>query len=296
MHVGFIGLGTMGREMARQLLEAGHRVTVWNRSPEAVRALVGHGAEAAGSLAAVLDAEAVVSMLADDTAVESLLLSPELLAGAKARVHVNMATVSPALARRAADLHAGHGVGYLAAPVMGRPDAAAAGNLAVLAAGDGALLDFVQPLFDAMGRRTWRLGDRPEAANIAKISANFMLMSAVEALSEATALGEANGLAAADLLDVLTGTVFPGPVYSGYGAMIAERRYEPAGFRLALGLKDVGLALDAGAGSRVPMPLAGVLRDALLESVAHGEGDRDLAALGESARRRAALPRPDRTP
>ncbi|MFC6593952.1 NAD(P)-dependent oxidoreductase [Kitasatospora paranensis] len=294
MHVGFVGLGTMGREMARQLLSAGHRVTVWNRSPEAVRILVGDGAEAAGSLSAALAAEAVVSMLADDAAVESLLLDDDLLAAATTTVHVNMATVSPELARRAAAQHAEHGIGYVAAPVMGRSDVAAAGNLAILAAGETPVLDSVQPLFDAMGRRTFRLGERPEAANIAKIGANFMLVSAIEALSEATALAEANGLAAGDLLEVLTGTVFPGPVYAGYGAMIAERRYEPAGFRLALGLKDIGLALDAGAGARVPMPVAGVLREALLEALAHGEGERDLAALGETARRRAALPRPDR--
>ncbi|GAA5021229.1 hypothetical protein GCM10025734_76300 [Kitasatospora paranensis] len=136
MHVGFVGLGTMGREMARQLLSAGHRVTVWNRSPEAVRILVGDGAEAAGSLSAALAAEAVVSMLADDAAVESLLLDDDLLAAATTTVHVNMATVSPELARRAAAQHAEHGIGYVAAPVMGRSDVAAAGNLAILAAGE----------------------------------------------------------------------------------------------------------------------------------------------------------------
>ncbi|WP_405014604.1 NAD(P)-dependent oxidoreductase [Kitasatospora sp. NBC_01539] len=288
--VGFVGLGTMGREMARRLLADGHRVTVWNRSPGPVRDLAAAGAVAADGLADVWRAEAVVSMLADDAAVEALLLDEEHLASARADVHVNMATVSPALAVRAAGLHTRHGVGYVAAPVLGRADVAAAGNLAVLAAGRAEHLDRVAPLLDAMGRRTWRLGERPEVANTAKISANFMLVSAVEALSEATALGEANGLAAADLLDVLTGTVFPGPVYAGYGAMIAERRYDPAGFRLALGLKDVGLALDSAAAAHVPMPFAGVLRDSLLESIGHGHGDRDLAALAETARRRAALP------
>ncbi|PBC70784.1 3-hydroxyisobutyrate dehydrogenase-like beta-hydroxyacid dehydrogenase [Streptomyces sp. TLI_235] len=289
MDVGFVGLGTMGRGMARQLLAAGHRVTVWNRSPEPVRELAADGAVAADGPAGVWRCEAVVSMLADDAAVESVLLDEGVLAAATAGVHVNMATVSPALAHRAAELHARHGVDYVAAPVLGRGEVAAAGNLAILAAGPAARLDQVAPLFEAMGRRTWRLGDRPEIANTAKICANFMLVSAIEALSEATALGEASGLSAADLLDVLTGTVFPGPVYAGYGAMIAERRYEPAGFRLELGLKDIGLALDGAAAARVPMPFAGVLRDALLEAVAHGRGEQDLAALGENSRRRAAL-------
>ncbi|MCX4745461.1 NAD(P)-dependent oxidoreductase [Kitasatospora sp. NBC_01287] len=286
MNVGFIGLGAMGREMAAQLLKAGHRVRVWNRSPEPVAALVELGAEAAATPAAALSGEVLISMLADDAAVADLLLDEVLLASAAVAVHVNMATVSPELARRAAELHQRHGIGYVAAPVLGRTDVAAAGNLNILAAGEAALLDRVAPLFEAIGRHTYRLGERPELANVAKISANFLLVSAVEALAEATALAEANGLAAADLLEVLTGTVFPGPVYAGYGSMIAERRYDPA-FRLALGLKDVNLALDAGTAAHVPLPIASVLRDALLDGIAHGEGELDLAALGETARRRA---------
>ncbi|MDH6136779.1 3-hydroxyisobutyrate dehydrogenase-like beta-hydroxyacid dehydrogenase [Kitasatospora sp. MAA4] len=289
MNVGFVGLGAMGREMAGQLLAAGHRVQVWNRSPEPVRELVERGALAAGSLAEALGNEVVVSMLADDAAVESLLLDEALLATAGAAVHVNMATVSPALARRAAELHARHGLGYVAAPVLGRTDVAAAGNLTILAAGESSMIDRVAPLFDAMGRATRRLGDQPQLANIAKISANFMLVSAIEAFAEASALAEAGGLASEELLAILTNTILPGPVYAGYGAMIAERRYEPAGFRLALGLKDVGLALDAGAEAGVPLPFADVLRTALTESVAHGDGGLDLAALGERARRRAGL-------
>nr|WP_051966489.1 NAD(P)-dependent oxidoreductase [Kitasatospora mediocidica] len=292
MNVGFVGLGAMGREMAGQLVAAGQRVQVWNRSPEPVRALVGRGALAAGSLAEVLENEVVVSMLADDAAVESLLLDEGLLAAAGAAVHVNMASVSPALARRAAELHARHGIGYVAAPVLGRSDVAAAGNLTILAAGESSMIDRVEPLFEAMGRATRRLGDQPQVANVAKISANFMLASAIEAFAEASALAEASGLPSQELLAIVTSTILPGPVYSGYGAMIAEHRYEPAGFRLALGLKDVGLALDAGAEAGVPLPFADVLREALAESVAHGDGGLDLAALGERARRRAGLTPP----
>jgi 3-hydroxyisobutyrate dehydrogenase-like beta-hydroxyacid dehydrogenase len=289
MNVGFIGLGAMGRAMAAQLVAAGHRVQVWNRSPEAVERAVAQGAVAAGGLAEVFGNEIVVSMLADDAAVTALLLDEELLAGASAAVHVNMATVSTALAARAAALHERHGIGYVAAPVLGRPDVAAAGNLNILAAGPAELLDLAAPVFAAVGRRTYRLGAEPQQANLAKISVNFMIFSAVEAFAEAAALGESGGLAPADLLEVVTGTIFPGPVYAGYGGSIAADRYEPAGFRLDLALKDVHLALESGAANGVPLPLASLLRDALLDNVAHGEGALDAAALGRAARRRAAL-------
>ncbi|MDH6142917.1 3-hydroxyisobutyrate dehydrogenase-like beta-hydroxyacid dehydrogenase [Kitasatospora sp. GP30] len=289
MHVGFIGLGTMGRAMAGQLVAAGHQVTVWNRSPEPVAELVKQGARPADGIAEVLGSEVVVSMLANDAAVESLLLDEGALAAATTELHVNMATISPALAKRAAELHLKHGVGYVAAPVLGRPEVAAAGNLNILAAGPDALLDRAAPLFDAMGRHTYRLGEQPQLANVAKVSANFMLFSAVEAFAEAATLAEASGLAPADLLEVLTGSFFPGPVYSGYGSMIVAGRYEPAAFKLALALKDVNLALDTAADANVPLPLGSLLRNALLESIAHGDGERDGAAIAETARRHANL-------
>ncbi|MBV6698871.1 NAD(P)-dependent oxidoreductase [Kitasatospora aureofaciens] len=288
--IGFIGLGAMGRGMAGSLLRAGHAVRVWNRSPEPVAALVAQGAEAAGTLAEAFAADTVVSMLANDEAVERLLLDPVLLAGAGATLHVNMATVSLALAERAEAAHAEHGIGYVAAPVLGRPPVAAVGQLNILAAGEPALLARAEPLFAAMGQRTWHFGDRPRQANTAKISANFLLACAIESMAEACSLAEANGVRPADLIELLTGTLFPGPVYSGYGAMVAERRYEPAGFRLPLGLKDVGLALDAGAASTVPLPFGSVLRDAFLDALAHGDGDKDWAAVAAVARRRAGLP------
>ncbi|MCC9309783.1 NAD(P)-dependent oxidoreductase [Kitasatospora sp. RB6PN24] len=291
MHVGFIGLGAMGSAMAAQLVAAGHQVHVWNRSPEPVAELAKQGALPADGIAEVLRCDVVVSMLANDAAVESLLLDEDVLAAATTQLHVNMATVSPALARRAARLHDRHGIGYVAAPVLGRPEAAAAGNLTILAAGPEALLDRATPLFEAMGRLTHRLGEQPQLANVAKVSANFMLFSAVEAFAEAAALAEASGLAPADLLEVLTSSIFPGPVYSGYGSMIATGRYEPAAFKLTLGLKDVNLALETAAEANVPLPLGSLLRDTLLEGIAHGDADRDVAAgIGETARRHANLP------
>ncbi|GAB7182051.1 NAD(P)-dependent oxidoreductase [Kitasatospora sp. Ki12] len=288
--VGFVGLGAMGRGMAGSLLRAGHAVRVWNRSPEPVAALVAEGAEAAGSLAEVFAADTVVSMLANDDAVERLLLDPALLTGAAASLHVNMATVSLAIAERAEALHAEHGIGYVAAPVLGRPPVAAEGRLNILAAGGADLLARAEPLFAAMGQRTWHFGESPRQANTAKISTNFLLACAIESMAEACSLAEANGVRPTDLIEMLTGTLFPGPVYSGYGAMVAERRYEPAGFRLPLGLKDVGLALDAGAARHVPLPFGSILRDAFLDALAHGDGDKDWAAVAAVARRRAGLP------
>ncbi|MFD7904843.1 NAD(P)-dependent oxidoreductase [Kitasatospora sp. NPDC059722] len=292
--VGFVGLGAMGRGMAGSLLRAGHAVRVWNRSPEPVAAMVAEGAEAAETLAEVFAADTVVSMLANDQAVERLLLDPALLSGARATLHVNMATVSLTLAERAEAAHAGHGIGYVAAPVLGRPPVAAAGQLNILAAGDPALLARAEPLFAAMGQRTWHFGDRPGQANTTKISVNFLLACAIESMAEACALAEAHGVRPTDLVELITNTLFPGPVYGGYGAMVAERRYEPAGFRLPLGLKDVGLALDAGAAATVPLPFGSVLRDAFLDALAHGDGDKDWAAVAAVARRRAGLP--DRGP
>ncbi|MFJ2779170.1 NAD(P)-dependent oxidoreductase [Kitasatospora sp. NPDC087315] len=288
--VGFVGLGAMGQGMAASLLRAGHRVRVWNRSPEPVAALVAQGAEAADGLAGAFAADTVVSMLANDEAVERLLLDPALLAGAKATVHLNMATVSVALAERAEALHAEHGIAYAAAPVLGRPPVAAAGELNILAAGEPEVLAGVEPLLAAMGQRTWHFGESPHQANAAKISTNFLLACAIESMAEACSLAEANGVRPTDLIEMLTGTLFPGPVYAGYGSMVAERRYEPAGFKLPLGLKDVNLALTAGAAENVPLPFGSVLRDAFLDALAHGDGDKDWAAVAAVARRRAGLP------
>lgn len=290
MNVGFVGLGGMGSAMATNLVHAGHHVQVWNRSHVPVQALVHVGAHAAPDLKAVFRNEVVISMLADDAAFEGLLLRPELLAGATAEVHVNMATVSIALARRAAELHAEHQVGYVAAPVLGRPDAAAAAKLNILAAGDPKLTDRVMPLLEALGQRVWHLGDEPHQASATKISINLMLACAIGSLAEACALAEANGVDPTDLVEVATSTLFAGPAYTGYGASVARRRYEPAGFRLRLGLKDVNLALEAGGNTHVPLPLGSVLRDAFLDAIAHGDADKDWAAVAEVARRRAGLP------
>jgi 3-hydroxyisobutyrate dehydrogenase-like beta-hydroxyacid dehydrogenase len=290
MTVGFIGLGAMGQGMAANLLHAGHRVRVWNRSPQPVAALVEHGAEAADGIAGAFATDVVVSMLANDDIVEQLLLDPALLADARASVHMNMATVSPALADRAEALHTEHGIGYVSAPVLGRPPVAAAGELSILTAADPALLNRVEPLLAAIGRRTWNFGTRPRQANVAKITVNFLVACAIESMAEACALAEANGISTSDLVAMLTDTAFPGPVYGDYGPMVAERRYEPAGFRLTLGLKDVNLALTAGTEGHVPLPFGSILRDTFLDALANGDAEKDWAAITDVSRRRAGLP------
>lgn len=287
MEVNFIGLGAMGRAMAANLLKAGHRVRVWNRSRAPMDELARQGAEAVSEPRMAFGGN-VISMLADDSAVRDIFLTQRLIEAAPpGTVHVNMATISVSLAEVLAAEHRLHEVQYVAAPVFGRPEAAAAAQLHIVAAGDDAAVDRVQPLLDVLGQRTWRIGREPRQANAAKIAGNFMIASAIESMAEAAMMVERYGVRPGDLLNVLTNTLFAAPVYQNYGGMIVERRYEPAAFRLALGLKDLRLVLEAAEAARTPMPFASVLRDHLLEAVAQGDGERDWAALAEVVRRHA---------
>lgn len=288
MEIGFIGLGAMGKAMAANLIKAGHRVRVWNRSPGPVAALREIGAEAAATVPDVFRGDLVISMLAEDGALRATLLETGVIAAApKGLLHVNMATISVALAEELTELHRQCGLGYVAAPVFGRPDVAAAGNLNIVAAGPTDLLDRAQPIFDVLGQKTWRVGEEPIRANIVKVAGNFMIGAAIEAMGEATALTRGYGVSAADFLEIVSNTLFAAPVYKGYGALIAEQRYEPAAFKLTLGLKDIRLALAAGDGANVPLPLASLLRDNMLDAIAAGDGDRDFATLATVAQRRA---------
>lgn len=288
MQVAFIGLGTMGAAMAANLVKAGHQVRGWNRSPEPVATLAAAGGVAAASAVdAARGAEVLITMLADDQATRAVVDAQVLGALAQGAIHVNMATVSLAFTQEMVALHAAHGVGYLAAPVLGRVNVAREGKLQIVAAGDAALLDRVQPLFDVMGQKTWRFGDRPEQAAVVKLGVNFMIAGAIEAMGEASALAQSQGVAKTDFIDMVTSTLFAVPVYRGYGMALASGQFEPPGFKLSLGYKDVRLALEAAGAGAVPMPFASLLRDNLLDSLAHGEGNQDLAALGKVAARRA---------
>ena len=296
MDIGFIGLGTMGSRIAANLIEAGNQVRVWNRSRAPVDALARLGARPVATAAEAFSGDAVFSILADDAAVRAVI-DPLLDAAPKGLAHVNMATISVSLVRDLAARHQKHGISYISATVFGRPELAAAGKLTIVAAGELSAIARVQPLFDVIGQRTWPMGAQPERANVVKLAGNFLLGAAVEGMSEASAFATRHGIAPADLLDVLTNGVFTAPSYQLYGAAIAEERYEPPGFRLALTLKDLRLALAAAEEVSVPMPLADVVHEALLDAFAHGDGERDLAALAKVSMRRSGAGDPAmRTP
>jgi 3-hydroxyisobutyrate dehydrogenase-like beta-hydroxyacid dehydrogenase len=288
MDIGFIGLGTMGSRIVANLLKAGHKVRVWNRSRPPVDALARLGATPVSTAREAFSGEAIFSMLADDAAVHAVI-DPLLDGAPKGLVHVNMATISVALARELAARHRERGLFYVAATVFGRPELAAAAKLTIVAAGDPGAIARVQPLFDVIGQRTWPMGAQPERANVVKLAGNFMLGAAVEAMAEASAMVSGHGIAPADFLNVLTTGVFASPAYQTYGDAIAKQRYDPPGFRLSLTLKDLRLALAAADEVTAPMPLADVVHESLLEAVARGDGDRDLAALARVSLRRAGL-------
>lgn len=290
MKVGFIGLGTMGKPMAANLIKAGFSLKVWNRSQAQVQDLVALGAEAAKGPGDFTEVDVLVSMLSDDATVQSVIVDGGAQASLKAgAIHLNMATISLALAQSLAASHQQQGLGYVAAPVLGRVNVAEAGMLNILAAGQGEHLAKVAPLLDAMGQKTWHFGDQPAQANVVKLAANFCLASAIETLGEASALVQAHGGSGSGFIQMLTSTLFAAPAYQNYGAMIAEQRYQPAGFKLSLGLKDVRLALEAGEAGQVPMPFASTMKDNFLDAMAQGDGDLDWAALAKVAARRAGL-------
>jgi 3-hydroxyisobutyrate dehydrogenase-like beta-hydroxyacid dehydrogenase len=287
MDIGFIGLGEMGVAMVANMLKGGHQVRVWNRSPERAEALAAAGAQVVASPAEAFAGDAVFSMLADDAALRAVIDASLLEHAPRGLIHVNMATISVALAEELAHAHASRGLHYVAAPVLGRPDVAAAGKLTIVAAGPAEAIDRVQPVLDVIGQKTWRIGSLPQQANVMKLAANFMIASAVETLGEAASLLMGHGVGVQDFLDVITSGAFPGPVYQSYGKMIAEQRYEPALFKARLGLKDVRLALAAADAVSVPMPVASVARDSLIDAIAHGDGEKDFAVLGQVSARRA---------
>lgn len=292
MNVGFIGLGHMGAPMALNLLKAGHTVTVYNRGRGRADALIDQGAIRAGNPAEAAEgAHVVFTMLADDAAVAQVMFVPDGLldrmpAGA---VHVSSSTISTLMADQLADHHAAKGQGFVSAPVFGRPEAAAAGKLFIVAAGASDAIAAVQPLLDVLGQRTFVVGDKPSAANLIKLSGNFLIASVIESLGEAMALVAKGGVDKAQYLDILTSTLFDAPAYRTYGGLIASGKFEPAGFAAPLGLKDIGLALMAADDLKVPMPVAGVLRDRLTRLVATGGEHLDWSAIGGLAAKDAGL-------
>jgi 3-hydroxyisobutyrate dehydrogenase-like beta-hydroxyacid dehydrogenase len=271
--------------MAANLIEAGHEVSVYNRTPDRQTALIERGALAAASVTDACRGDAVITMLADDRAVESVVFGDGgvirgLNVGA---IHISMSTISVGLSERLASAHAKADQRFVAAPVFGRPDAAAAAKLFIVAAGAPNAVSACGPLFEALSQKHFVIGEQPETANLVKLSGNFLLASVIEALGEAMALVSKAGLDRHKYLDFLTATLFPAPVYKTYGALIAEGRFEPAAFAAPLGHKDIRLTLAAGESLRVPMPLASLLHDRFLTLLAQGGEALDWSAIGRLA-------------
>jgi len=289
MKIGFIGLGRMGHHVAANLLKAGHQVTVWNRSQGPVQALVAKGATAAKSPEEAVKGDAVFSMLSNDQVMRDVGLAGPLLAkAAKNLVHVNLATISVEFAKELAEAHRKAGLAYISAPVFGRPEMAEAAALVLVAGGDAAALSTMQPVFDKIGARTVPLGEAWQA-NLFKICGNFMIASELEAIGEAFALLRKGGVDPSLFHEVMTGRLFTGAVFKSYGLMILNRQYEPAGFALTLGLKDVNLARSAAQGLGVEMPTAELLKKHYDEAVGWGWQDQDWAAIGEVPAKKAGV-------
>ena len=293
MDVGLIGLGRMGVGIAKSLLRAGHRVTVYNRTHERAEALRKDGAIVAGSVADACHGDTVLTMLADDAAVETVVFSDGgvLTSLARGGVHISLSTISVALSDRLAAEHAHAGQDFIAAPVFGRPEAAEAGKLAIVAAGPKPAVERCKPLWEAMGQKLLVIDEQPSKANVVKLTGNFLIATVLESLAEAFAFARKSGVDAAALLDFLTSTLFNAPVYKTYGGLIVQGTHDQVGFALPLGLKDVRLVLEAADAQRVPMPIASVLHDRLLTAMARGHERSDWSVVGQLAAEDAGLAR-----
>jgi 3-hydroxyisobutyrate dehydrogenase-like beta-hydroxyacid dehydrogenase len=290
--IGFIGLGNMGLPMATNLLEAGYKLRVYNRTPEKAQTLTERGAELVSSPAEVVASDGiVVTMLANDAALEAAVLGDDGIAsrlGANG-VHLSMSTVAPATAKKLVAEHEKRGTDYVAAPVFGRPDAAAARKLWIALAGKKVAKERVTPVLNHLGQGMFDFGEDAGSANVVKLAGNFMIISAIEAMAEAFTLAEKNGIDRAQIADLFGKTLFACPIYQNYGRMIAQQQFEPAGFKLALGLKDVNLALQTAEANQMPLPLASLLHDRLTALVEQGKGEIDWTGLALKTSQEAGL-------
>jgi 3-hydroxyisobutyrate dehydrogenase-like beta-hydroxyacid dehydrogenase len=283
MKAGFIGLGNMGRPMARNLIRAGHELMVYNRTRNRADELAVEGAAVASSAADACAHGVVMTMLADDSAVEKTTFDnggilDALPAGG---IHVSCSTISIVLAKRLAESHLRRGQDFVASPVFGRPQAAEAAKLVIVAAGPGGAVERCRPLFEAIGHQLFVLGSEATAANALKLGGNFLIASMLEALGEALALMRKSGVNPAQFLEIVNGSLFKSPVYENYGKIVVEEKFQPAGFKMHLGLKDVRLILAAGEGASVPLPLASLIRDHLISGIARGYGELDWSAVAK---------------
>ncbi|WP_440111246.1 NAD(P)-dependent oxidoreductase [Paenibacillus sp. QZ-Y1] len=281
MKVSFIGLGNMGLPMAQNLLEAGYELTIFNRTPEKVEPLLKQGARYAETpLEAAKESNLVITMLSDDAALEEVVEGPNgVLNGLSENgVHISASTISVDLARKLSAAHAERKQHFVSATVLGRPDAAKAATLRIILAGPEQAKQRVLPVLTALGQEIFEIGDHGEEGNVVKIGVNFLIASMLEALSEAQLMVEKHGIEPARFMDVVN-ALFQSPVYQNYGAIMAEQRFEPAGFKMKLGMKDVALAIEAAQSVHAPLPLGELIHHHLYEGVARGYGELDWTAL-----------------
>lgn len=290
MRIGFVGLGKMGSGMARSLLKGGQDLIVWNRSPGPAEDLVREGARRARNVAEVFQTDLVVTMLSTDAAIREAILGTHALAHARAGIiHVVSATISVGFAGKLEEMHRAHGLSYVSAPVLGRPDVAEAGDLHVIAAGEHAALARAMPVLELFGKKVWQVGEKPAMANAAKLAVNFSLACAIEAMAESCALAVRHGIAPETLMEIFDGTLFASPAYKVYGPIVARQKFEPAGFLLEHGLKDIRQTIEAGESVGAPLPFAGILQDNFVDALAHGDVGKDWSAIAAVAFRRAGL-------
>lgn len=289
MKIGFLGLGKMGAAIAANLVAAGQEVVVWNRTRERAVDLVAAGARLAPSVSDAADADVVVTMLTDDAAVEQLAFGEAGVVAGRAPIHISMSTISVELAGRLDRAHRDRGTMLISAPVFGRPAAAQAARLAIVAAGPKKGIDICRPLFGAMGDRFFVVGERPSAANLIKLCINFMGIAAIEAMAEAATLARKGGVANDVFFDIVT-TIFPSPVHQTYASLLQERAFTPPGFAAALGLKDVELMGAAATRLRSPLPLLAPIHDHLLSLLAQEGDDVDWSAILLPIERAAGIP------
>jgi 3-hydroxyisobutyrate dehydrogenase-like beta-hydroxyacid dehydrogenase len=292
MKITFIGLGNMGAAMAHNLIKAGHTLTVFNRTKSRAEQFKSLGASVATTPAeAASNCEFLITCLADDRALEQTLFAPgNAIDSMPANsIHISTSTISVNLSQQLTESHRAKKQFYVSAPVFGRPEAAAAAKLFVVAAGAPQQIERCQPIFNAIGQKTFQVSEDPSAANVIKLAGNFLLTTIIEGLAEAFALTRKSKLDPNVLLDVLTGSLFPIPVYKNYGTMIAADQFEPAGFKLPLGLKDNRLVLQAAEQVSVPMPMASLVRDRFLAALSMGLSEADWAAIARVSFKEAGL-------
>ncbi len=290
--IGFIGLGNMGEPMARNLLRAGYKLRVYNRTSTKAQALGREGAEVVAALRDVINPDSiVVSMVSNDHALEEIVFGDKGIGDAlgPGGIHISMSTISPQTAQKLSTHHEKKGTAYLAAPVFGRPEAAATKKLWICLAGDPKAKERATPVLQALGQQIFDFGDKPESANVVKLAGNFLIGSAIEAMAEAYTFAEKNGVSREKVADIFSQTFLACPIYQNYGKVIATQDYQPAGFKVSLGLKDVNLLSSVAATSLTPMPLGSLLQERLLSAMSKGRADMDWTAMAIGASEDAGL-------